>query len=653
MTGWDSNRAGGAFYKCVGVARRSRARVAGLLVLACAIIAAVAAVTAGAESPVASFAPQGGKLVAEGESGAGRFGRSAALSADGNTALVGAPHNKSYRGAVWVFARSGGDWSAQSLLQATGTTSTYFGRSVALSADGNTAIVGDPGVNESTGDAWIFHHGEGGWALVARLVPSESGAAANFGRSVALSSDGRTALVGAFGDEGKIGSAYAYGEQDGSWQQIGHRLTASDESGAGYFGRSVALSASGKAALIGGSEDGQHRGAAWLFERGGEGFEQIGEKITGGEEEIGRGQFGSGVALSADSSTAVIGAPSDNERIGAAFVFVRSGKSWAQQGPKLVGTGEEGAGSVGYNVAVSSDGRVALAAGLNDSAGAGAVWVFGRSGEAWSQQGSKLTGADEVGPGQAGFGLALSGDGSTALIGGLADSSLAGAVWPFVNTINRGEETAKEGGNPTPGPIKGPVPPATGKGGVLSSVGAPELAQTGNLEPAGGEVWVTLPGTKTRVLLSTLRQVPFGTLIDARKGRVVVIAALPGGGTERGEFFGGQFVLKQGHDGVVFVVLSGGSYRLCPTRKQRAQKAAYAAGGRRRSVRHLWANAHGTFTTRGSYAAGAVQGTEWLTEDRCEGTYIKVTRDKVLVTDLVRHRTKTVLQGHAVLVRPR
>jgi hypothetical protein len=68
-------------------------------------------------------------------------------------------------------------------------------------------------------------------------------------------------------------------------------------------------------------------------------------------------------------------------------------------------------------------------------------------------------------------------------------------------------------------------------------------------------------------------------------------------------------------------------------------------------VRKLWSNAHGSFSTKGNYAAGAVQGTEWLTEDLCEGTLIRVTRDKVRVTDLVRHRTIVVRAGHRYLAK--
>ncbi len=168
-----------------------------------------------------------------------------------------------------------------------------------------------------------------------------------------------------------------------------------------------------------------------------------------------------------------------------------------------------------------------------------------------------------------------------------------------------------------------------------------------------------LPGTSQFVLLPGLRQIPFGTLVDATAGRVLVTAARPGTGTQSGEFFSGQFLLGQSHNGVVTTTLAGGSSSRCSKRGKggRSHKGnnghgASAHASARRHGRRLWANAHGTFSSKGNYASGAVQGTEWLTEDRCSGTFIRVTRDKVLVTDLVRHRTHLVHAGHGILIKP-
>jgi hypothetical protein len=60
---------------------------------------------------------------------------------------------------------------------------------------------------------------------------------------------------------------------------------------------------------------------------------------------------------------------------------------------------------------------------------------------------------------------------------------------------------------------------------------------------------------------------------------------------------------------------------------------------------------HGSYSTKGNYAAGAVLGTRWLTEDLCEGTLIHVVTDRVAVTSFVNHRHLTVTAGHSYLAK--
>ncbi len=211
---------------------------------------------------------------------------------------------------------------------------------------------------------------------------------------------------------------------------------------------------------------------------------------------------------------------------------------------------------------------------------------------------------------------------------------------------NGGETTAKTSSLVTPIVSMPPlvVPP-------------PVLARTGNVAPVSGTVLVKLPGTNTFVPLSSLRQIPFGSVIDATNGTVSVTTALPHGGTQTGQFFSGEFILRQGPNGLVVAELTGGNFSVCPTKRERLHVArvgsvqAYTAASGKHVVRKLWANAHGKFSTKGNYAAGAVQGTEWLTEDLCDGTLIRVTRDKVAVTNLVNHKHVVVKVGHKYLAK--
>src|SRR5216683_1915065 len=98
--------------------------------------------------------------------------------------------------------------------------------------------------------------------------------------------------------------------------------------------------------------------------------------------------------------------------IGNAFLCslasVASGQ-FTQQGPKLVGSGASGAANQGQSVAMSADGNTALVGGYYDNNGfSGAAWVFVRSGGTWTQQGSKLVGSGTTGSASQGFSVALS-----------------------------------------------------------------------------------------------------------------------------------------------------------------------------------------------------------------------------------------------------
>src|SRR5260221_4035530 len=109
------------------------------------------------ESASAQFLQQGGKLVGIGATGFAQQGTAVSFSADSNTAIVGGLVDSNNAGAVWVFTRTGGVWSQQAKLVGTGAVGfSYQGRSVSLSADGNTALVGGDNDSGHAGAAWVF-----------------------------------------------------------------------------------------------------------------------------------------------------------------------------------------------------------------------------------------------------------------------------------------------------------------------------------------------------------------------------------------------------------------------------------------------------------------------------------------------------------------
>ena len=254
------------------------------------------------------------------------------------------------------------------------------------------------------------------------------------GFSVALSVDGSTAIVGAPGDNSNVGAAWVFVRNGSTWTQQA-KLVGTGGIGASRQGISVAVSADGNTAIVGGVNDNAGVGAAWAFTRSGGTWSQQGPKLVG-TGAIGAANQGQSVGLSANGNTAIVGGPNDNGSAGAAWLFTRSGGTWAQYGLKLVGSGAVGFASQGASVALSGDGMTAILGGLNDNGNIGAAWIFDQSGGLWSQQGPKLVGAGAIGTAQQGNAVAMSDDGSTAMLGGLFDNSGAGAVWIFVRTIN-------------------------------------------------------------------------------------------------------------------------------------------------------------------------------------------------------------------------
>jgi hypothetical protein len=386
-----------------------------------------------------TWSQQGPKLTGAGEVGGGYFGQSVALSGDGDTALVGGSYDNHFQGATWAFARTESTWSQQGAKLTgrgeTGTGNSRFGTSVAISAGGTTALIGGSDDNEGHGVTWVFTRSGSSWREQAKLTGSTETGPSAFGNSVALSASGNTALVGGPYNGDGVGAAWVFTREGTTWKQQGAKLVASGLNGFIDFGSSVALSSSGDVALIGAPGHEAPAGSAWVFTRSGSTRTQQAKITPTGE--AGHSEFGEAVAISPNGGIILVGGPGDNGYTGAAWVFIGSGSTWTQQGPKLTAAGEIGEGGFGDGVALSTSGSTALIGGPGDNGFTGAAWVFARSGSTWTQQGSKLTGAGEGGDGLFGHSVALSGNGNTALVGGWHDDEGVGAAWAFTRSKSK------------------------------------------------------------------------------------------------------------------------------------------------------------------------------------------------------------------------
>ncbi len=310
------------------------------------------------------------------------FGTSVAVSANGDVVLVGDPSAGAGPGAAWVFTREGSTWTRSAVLRGPGAPAEgRFGRSVALSADGATALVGDPSAANQRGEAWVFTHEGSTWNREEEaMTDGEDSELAHAGRSVALSADGQTALLGGPGDDDYTGAAWAFKRTSGKWQQVPGKgkLVGEGASPGEHAGKAVALSGDGNTALLGAQNAEGNHGLVWAFALEGEtGFVEQGGPIhafTPGEAES-EGRFGESLALSEDGDTALIGAPQSEHGVGSVSVLAREGAAWTRR-ERLAGTGASRKSWSGASVALSGDGMTAAFGAPRDEKQTGAAWVF-------------------------------------------------------------------------------------------------------------------------------------------------------------------------------------------------------------------------------------------------------------------------------------
>lgn len=406
----------------------------------------------------------GEKLIGQSAAPSSQQGFSVAISADGNTAAVGAGYDT---GAVFVYTRSNNVWAQQGdKLTGTGAANESLGSdqgfSVAISADGNTFIEGGVGDDGFTGATWIFTRDKNGvWnqqgnklvgsgsIIIGTVTPEQ-------GYSVSISADGNTAIVGGRRDSNYIGAAWIFTRTNNIWTQqqkligTGHVSIAYHQGFPTYLGvdmgTSVAMSADGSTALMGGPRDNNDTGAVWVFTRHGNTWAQQGNKLvgTGGDRSFYGGiQQGTSASVSADGNTTIIGGPFDTDSStgditnnyynGAVWIFTRSGNTWAQQGNKLFATDASLGAKQGYSVSISADGNTAIIGAPGDSVSTGGMWVYTRNNNVWSQTSNKLLGTGYFGAAEEGWSSSISADGNTAIIGGPEDFN-EGAAWVFADS---------------------------------------------------------------------------------------------------------------------------------------------------------------------------------------------------------------------------
>ena len=194
-------------------------------------------------------------------------------------------------------------------------------------------------------------------------------------------------------------------------------------------------------------------------------------------------------------------------------------------------------------------------------------------------------------------------------------------------------------------------PPAEGGGSTTGKEKQPEFAELVVAEAQQGTIRFKPPGARRWRRLTSDAELPVGATVDSRRGSIAITSAGRAGGLQTGRFSGGVFSLHQLRRarGRVDLRLRGGDFSGCKRPARRGTSAGASAITR---VRRLWGRDRGgRYRTYGRHSHATVRGTRWLTEDRCLGTYTRVTQGSVVVRDSARRRSVVVRAGRSYFAR--
>jgi hypothetical protein len=300
-----------------------------------------------------------------------------------------------------------------------------LGYALALSGDGNTMVVGadEDGAGVNSGAAYVFVKSNGRWSQQARLTASNAETADFFGCGVgqishrvgtllALSNDGNTLAVGAFGEDSAAtgidgnqadntaassGAVYVFTRAGTTWTQQAY-VKASNTRVNSRFGTSVSLSGDGSVLAVGApledsdatglngdqaNTNSSDSGAVYLFRRTGNTWAQTDYVKPSNTRSV--IHFGRSTALSSDGLRLAVGAPREYSastgidgvqtgnvtESGAVYLFARTGNTWAQTTFVKASNAEAG-DRFGTSVALDAVGEtLAVGAPAEDSAALG------------------------------------------------------------------------------------------------------------------------------------------------------------------------------------------------------------------------------------------------------------------------------------------
>ena len=413
----------------------------------------------------------------DGEAPKDEFGSSVSMSADGTTFVVGAKRNNGVNGTnsghvrvykfdsnINTYAQVGLDIDGEAAFD-------FFGSSVSMSADGTTFVVGAGSNNGINGThsghvrVYKFDSTDNMYAQVGLDIDGEA-ARDHFGRSVSMSGDGTTFVVGARFNDGIDGRdsghvrVYKFDAIINSYTQVG--LDIDGEVSNDLFGWSVSISGDGTTFVVGaigrvnasGSYFPSTEVRVYKFNSTMNMYAQVGLNINGKVGRVNDG-FGRSVSMSADGTTFVVGAPYGipyEDGYVRVYKFDSTLNSYVQVGSEI--ESERGGDFFGWSVSMSADGTTFVVGniynGYEYTPGTVHVYKFDSIINSYTQVGLDIDG--EADYDQFGYSVSMSGDGTTFVVGAFSNDGLC---------IDSGYVRVYSNKRPNMVPTKSPTKPPT------------------------------------------------------------------------------------------------------------------------------------------------------------------------------------------------
>ena len=294
-----------------------------------------------------------------------------------------------------------------------------------------------------SGSVYIYELENGKWILQQKLLGSDTKAYDRFGYSIDL--DGHTLVVGteSVSGNGEKGEIYVFEYKNGRWIETAI-LEPRDNQTRGRFGHAVIVDNDKIIASAPWSKDG---GTVYVFQKNGNSWIEVSQlHLNAG---ITNPLFGWDLAL--HNNSLIIGAPLENDRHGAAYIYRKKGIDTWEQVVRLFDPDLNTRFKIGGRLGLTENIAIVGGYGLSNK---GAALIFEHSNDKWSFR-NKIT--NPIDPNMEDrFACAVSINSNQLLIGAESDKegSMAGAAYVWgLSTITDISNTESRKTQVIPNPV--------------------------------------------------------------------------------------------------------------------------------------------------------------------------------------------------------